>query len=268
MINATDIVVRMESALDAENSLTVNGRYNWNRDFKPAINYAQEWMVSLFSAVFAENKFTEENLADLLNIRIWKTNKYSRFVFQPSVVGHKLWTTIGVYPNPEIYPNTPIVQTDLFQSVYSFAHSYIKAYKSAKRITSEEVNLNRKNPFAAGNEVTICDELIECAYKTTTNFAGGYNSATGTDINGNEALLFEPEISLYPDTRYANVNVAMEYLKFPTSVVNLTDNIEFPLSMANIIIEKSLEWIAYKQGTSELKQVTKEDIAKLTVLMS
>lgn len=253
MIPVQDIITRCESALDAEGF----DRYTFERDFRPAINYAQEWLTSLFSAAFGSNKFNEENLTDLSFVKIWKTNRFSRFVFQHSEVGNRLWTIIGIYPGCEIYPDTVIPQPNLLQSVYSPDHSYVKAYKSCTRRTSEEMNINRLNPFSAGNEVVICDELRDYAYKTMTDYVGGYDSSTTPE---------KVEIQIFPE--YANKVLAMEYLKYPETIVNQGDNIEFPLSVSNMIVDKTLEFISFKQSSTPLKSASEQDLNKLITLMS
>lgn len=260
MIIAQNIVDRMKAALDAEQSTTTIGRYEWLRDFQPAINYAMEWMVSLCNSAFAKKKFTEENLTDLVYVRVWKTNLYSRFVFRQADTGMNLWTIVSVYPNPILTPDTIIPQPDLTKSVYAPTYSYLKSYDNAKRLTAEEVNPNRRNPFEAGNEVVVCPELIDYAYKSPTNYAGGYDPTITTVVPLDNA-----EIEILP--AYANKNVAMEFLKVPTSVVNPTDNIEFPQSMENILFDKALNFITYKRGDSDLKAVTDEDVKNLASLI-
>ena len=47
MIPVTTIINRIKSALDAEGF----DHYKFNEDFKPAINYAQDWITQLYSRV-------------------------------------------------------------------------------------------------------------------------------------------------------------------------------------------------------------------------
>ncbi len=253
MIPAQTIRDGITSALDAEGY----ERYTWARDFRPAINYAQEWLTGLFASALGSNKFNEEALQDLSFSRIWKTNQFSRFVFQSSEVGHSLWTITAISLECTIYPNTDIPQPDLTQSVYSPIHSFVKSYKSAKRLSSEETNMNRLNPFSAGNEIVTCPELVEYAYKSLTNYDGGYDPSTGTS---------EVEIEILPS--YANRILCMEYLKYPSPLVNQTDSIEFPLTVTDMLITKSLEFISYKQAGTPLRQASADDMNKLITLMT
>lgn len=253
MIPAVQIIDRIQSALDSEGF----DRYTWERDFRPAINYAQEWVTSVFSSAMGSNKFNEEGLQDLSYSRIWKTNRFSRFVFQPSIVGHNLWTIVAIYPECIVTPATDIVQPNLDQSVYSPTHSFVSSYKSAARKTAEEMNLNRLNPFAAGNEVVTCPELMDYAYKSLTNYTGGYDpSVSGSDM----------EIEILPS--YKNKVLCMEYLKYPTPLVNEVDSVEYPLSIMNMIVEKALGFISFKQAGTPLNQASNADLDKLITLMA
>lgn len=253
MIPAAQIINRIQAALDSEGY----ERYTWARDYRPAINYATEWVTGVFSSAMGSNKFNEEALQDLSYSRIWKTNRYSRFVFQPSIVGHNLWTITAIYPECRIIPDTDIVQPDLDQSVYSPTHSFRDSYKSAARKTAEEMNLNRLNPFSPGNEVVVCQELKDYAYKSLTNYAGGYDPS----VSGSEM-----EIEILPS--YANRILCMEYLKYPTPLTNDTDSVEYPLSIINMIVEKALNFLAFKQGNTPLLQASNDDLNKLITLMS
>jgi hypothetical protein len=253
MIPAIQIVDRIEAALDAEGF----ERYTWDRDYCPAINYAQEWVTSVFSSALGSNKFNEEALQDLTYSRVWKTNMYSRFVFQPGNVGQNLWTIIGIYPECVVTPLTDIVQPDLTKSVYSSIHSYVSGYYSAGRVTAEEMNMNRRNPFHTGNEIVTCAELKTYAYKTTTNYRGGYiPSSSVSDV----------EIEIFPS--YKNSILCMEYLKYPTPIVEDTDSVEYPLAIINMIVEKALYFISTKQAGVPLQQSSDAEMNKLITLMS
>jgi len=253
MIPVLQIVERMNAALDAEGF----ERYTWDRDYRPAINYAQEWITGVFSSALGSNKFNEEALQDLTYNRIWKTNAYSRFVFQSSLVGHSLWTVIGIYPDCVITPDTDIVQSDITKSVFSSKHSYVSSYNSAGRVTAEEMNINRRNPFFNGNEIITCPELRTYSYKTLTNYRGGYTPAVGVS---------NMEIEIFPS--YKNKILAMEYLKYPTPIVDEIDRVEYPLSIINMVVDKALNFIAAKQAGIPLQQASEGDLNKLITLMS
>ena len=261
MIPVSEIIARTEAALDAEGF----DRYTFVRDFRPAINYAQEWITGVFSSALGSNKFNEEALSDLSFVKIWKTNQFSRFVFQTAQVGHRLWTIVGIYPECEIYPDTSIAQSDLTKSVYSSSHSYVSSYKSCGRTTSEEMNLNRRNPFSPGNEIVTCEELRDYAYKSMTTYRGGYQPAPA-NVDDTVIPYEYMEIEIFPS--YANSILAMEYLKYPESIVLETDSIEYPHSIINMIVEQTLSFLAYKQSGTPLRQASEADLNKLITLMA
>jgi len=261
MIPVSEIITRTQAALDSEGF----GRYTFARDFRPAINYAQEWITGVFSSALGSNKFNEEGLSDLSFVKIWKTNQFSRFVFQTAQVGHRLWTIVSIYPECTIYPDTAIAQADLTKSVYSSTHSYVSSYKSCGRITAEESSVNRRNPFSPGNEIITCEELRDYAYKSMTTYRGGYQPSPG---NVDDVIIpYEyMEIQIFP--AYNNRVLAMEYLKYPASVSLEADSIEYPHSIINMIVEQTLNFLAYKQSGTPLRQASETDLNKLITLMA
>lgn len=249
MIPVQTIITLATSALDGEGF----DRYTFDRDWKPAISYAQNWLINAFSSVLGDKKFPEENLSDLVFNRIFLTNQFSRFVFD--IPNEDIWTILNISINPTIYPNTSIAQPDLTKSVYSPLHSFVRAYKSAKRETAEEVNINRLNPFASGNEKTTCEELKEYGYKLYTNYEGGYTPGTE-----------KQEIEILPT--YANQVLALEYIKKPSDILTVNDSIEFPTVLTDLVVSKTLLFVSYKQSNVPLTQASQTEITNLINLMS
>lgn len=255
-ILATDIIDRMESALDAEGF----ERYTFDNDYRQAINYAKEWMVVLFNAAFSEKKVSEENLRELIKVRIWRTSMFSRIALDEAVIGDRIWTIAAVYPEITYNGVVPAAVVGNTASVFCPNANYLRSYKSAKRLTLEEVNLNRRNPYAYGNEVTTCDELREYAYL----FPADYN-VVGP---GRSGYFSTPawEIEILPS--FPLDLTAIAYLKYPEDITLVTDSIPFPAALTNMLVDKSLEWISYKQGDStNLKGVTQQDIVTMAKLM-
>jgi len=251
MISVQSLVSRLESATDSEGF----DHYTFGRDWRYAIDYGVEFCTQVLDRILGKTRFTEERLSDLLYTGIWKTNAFSRFEFNETAVGQKLWAIVAIYPNPVIEPNTAVAQPNLNLSVYSNAHSFIKGYKSAWRVTSEEVSINRKNPFAPGNEYhDECEELAEYGYLSPVNYGGGYHTP---------ATMKEITITPY----YVNKVLAMQYISYPEPVTAITDNVAFPTSMTNMIVEAALNFITWKRGDSNLTQITDTDIKQLTSLL-
>jgi len=252
MIPVQTIVDRISSALDAEGF----SRYNFDDDFAPAINSAQEWLVSAYSRVFNENKFSEENLKELIRIRMWVTSTYSRVAINETELGASVWSIVAVYPELTSrvgYTGTLATSDDVEKSAYCPSASYLKSYKSAKRTTLEKVNVNRNNPFAQGNEIDTCADTKEYSYLLFVDYSGAYTPSPLWEL---EIL---PNVGLEP--------VAIAYLEQPTEITLITDSLQFPPSITNLVVDKSLEFISRKQGdNTTLKDVSSEDVSVLMQL--
>lgn len=250
-IQVQEIVNRTTSALDAEGS----DRYRFDQDFAPAINYAIEWTVSAFNDAFSQSKLSGESLRELNNVGIWQANNFSRIAFDESSVGKKLWTIIAVYPKPEVFPyKSPIPNPNKVLSEFIKDTSFVKSVYSAKRLTQEEWNDNVKNVFMPGNNI-LNGEMMEYAYLDSANYSSSSYNNPGIY-----------EIEVRPSV--ANEYVAMAYLAKPERVSTISDSVSFPESLTNIIIEKVLNFIAYKQGDgTNLYGVTSADISRLISLM-
>lgn len=250
MIAVQTVVDRMKSVLDAEGS----DRYLFDQDFKPAINSAIDWLVAVFNAAFSDKKLSEEDLRELVKTTIWQANSYSRIRFDETALGYKIWTILGISPEPTITPATippslPSPETSVYRSDLSF----IDSEYSARRLSIEEWNENRKNVFSAGNEV-ISNSLKSYAYLGHGNYgSSNYNA-------GGEEIQIRPSV--------AEQFVAVTVLKNPDKITQITDDIEFPSPIIDILYQKALNFIAYKQGDqTTLFTVTSRDVATLVKLM-
>ena len=250
MISVQTIVDRLNSALDNEGY----DHYTFDRDYRYALSYAQEFVCSVLDRTIGKTRFVEERLSDLLYTNCWVTNQYSRFSFEEPVIGRKLWAIIAIYIDPTIVP-VAYTQADINKSVYLRNYSYISSYKSAWRVTAEEHSMNSNNPFAPGNKYhEDCEELNEYGYLSPVNLGSGYNAAPGVK-----------EITM---TRsYVNRVLAMQYIAYPNPIMFVTDNLPFPPSMADMILNKALYFISMKRGDVPLPQVTENDVKQLTGLL-
>ena len=104
-ILVSDIVSRCESALDAEGF----ERYLFDNDYRPAINYAMEWIVSVFNKAFAENKLSEESMRELVFAKVFITSAHSRINLNDlNSINNEVWSILAVYPEIEymgVLPN-------------------------------------------------------------------------------------------------------------------------------------------------------------------
>lgn len=248
MILFQEVHNRILSALDAEGT----EKYTFEQDTKYAVNGAMEILVTWFNQAFAQKKLVPENLKDLTKVKIWKLNSYSRFSFDEAAVGHPIWTTFAIYPRPIVNKSSTPISADKTNSESQFMPklSFIKSMQSAKRLTFEEWNENQNNAFMPGNSV-LKGDLTEFAYLDAADFSS-------TTYTGNSD---KAEWTLRPDI--PNELVAMAYLKYPTPVQQITDSLEFPVSLTDLITELCLNKMAYKQPTQSLFAATDQNINRL-----
>ena len=246
-----EIVDRSKAALDAEG----DERYLFDQDFKPAIRYACEWVVSAFNDAFAQNKLSGEALKELVKVSVWQTNQFSRVAFDETTVGKKLWSILAVYPNPKTIPFQSAVPLAVPEESRFYPNlSHESSISTAKRLTLEEWNDNQKNVFMAGN-VTLVGDLVDYAY---LDFAD-YSSSSYNDPG-----IYEIEIRPVLKNKF----VTIAYLQRPVEISLISDSVEFPESLTNIITEKTLNYISYKQGDgTNLYGITEQDVNRLVTLM-
>ncbi len=247
MIPVTKIISQVESMLDAEGF----DHYAFDEDYKPAINYAQDWITQLYSRLMSERKFSEEMLRELTYIRVWYTSIYSRLHLGGigmTDIGGQVWTVLGVYPEPETAGTwTPPVQDSAIS--YLTTLLYKKSRHSAFKTNFERSNLNISNPFENGNEV-IQGDLRSYGYIPIVNY-GVFQEIR--------------EIQITPD--YPTQYVAVAYLLQPTDITATTDNIKFPKTLLPLIVNKTAQFISTKQGDrTNLYSVTGDDINSLIQL--
>lgn len=248
MIPVQTIVDRVTSILDAEGS----DRYLFDQDFKPAINLTKDWVVAVFNKAFADKKLSEENLKELVQTKIWTTSTFSRIHIDPAVVN--VWTILGIKPKPTVYPSTsiPTVGGTPDASTLEAGVSYISSDFSARRLTVEEWNENKNNIFEAGNNITTVS-FTEYAYLNQGDYSSSAYSTAG-------------ELEIRPDISTEFVGIT--YLRYPADVTLIGDNIEFPQTLTDIIVNKVLNYISFKQGDrTNLFTVSGQEVATLAKLM-
>ena len=251
MIAVQEISNRLDSVLDAESS----DRYTFNEDYKPAINYAVEWICTVLNRAYSESKLTEENLGELTKVSVFQTNLFSRFKMDSAQMGHFVWTILSVMPEIEFTPTNavPTIFADNSVSIYRADVSYVKGQFSAKRLTSEEWEENERNPFAAGNTI-FTNSLKKYAYLNMTDYSG-------TNYTENQ-----PQIEIRPTV--LRKFIAVRYLMYPTLVVGQNDQIELPKTLTNLVFDKAASFISRKQGdNTNLYSVSSEDVNVLTKMI-
>lgn len=250
MISVQSLVDRMESLLDAEGS----DRYTFQNDYKPAITSSVEWLQSVFNKAFADKKLSEENLQDLIRSVVYQTNSFSRVKLDATNLGFKVWSILKVNPEPQVFPANSIVDpvANLYTSKFRPDLSFIKSNFSASRLTTEQWENAHQNIFEAGNSF-MNGSLKTYAYLNYSNYSSS-------------SYLTGPEIEIQPEI--PNEFVAFQLLKYPTPILLITDSVEFPESLTNLVVQKALNFISVKQGDqTNLYAVTSKDIMNLVQLM-
>lgn len=244
MITALDVTEKAASALDA-NSLTGGSgdRYRFDRDYRFGINYGIDRLVEFVDRKMGSNKFSEEALRELRKAYVFQTNSYSKINIPEWV-----WSISDVMPKCTITQPTYTLNTGpAFMSFYRNDLTFLNSVYSCDRKTDDEWNLEQEDPFAAGYEKENRN-IVSYAYHEME------------DINNGDYQVNRPkEITIRGAV--PNELVGVRLIKVPTQVVSITDILEFPKSMTNLLVELCLLWIAYKQGDqTNIHQLSLQDI--------
>ena len=254
MIIASELITGLVAALDAEGSQ----RYSFDRDYKPAINYAIDYYVSAFNFAFGMKKLSEENLRELTRTRVWQTSKYSRIHFDPADIGEEVWSLLVVAPEPTLDPQiAPLDNPSPEESMFIPTEdtTFVRSEYSAGRQTFEEWNQSFNNVFMPGN-VTLNNKFKTYAYKNFTHFNPGELA--------NE-IISEIEVRPYLD----NQLVGVTYIVYPPKITATDSTVFFPKTMMNLMTSKALQFISWKQGDqTNLFSVSQKDVQDLVNLMS
>jgi len=245
MINVSDIVIDMKAALDAEGS----DYYTEAEDYIPAINRAMDHVIAIFNRAFSENKLSEENLRELIDIKLYQLSSSSSLTFTAETL-NDVWTISAIYPLPRTLPlvPTPPLSTSASSQEYASTNKFLGGNKSAKKRTLEDWNDTEGNPFEKGNTTIITGDLVEYAYLP-------FSSQTITNI------IIRPAIN--------NGVCGVAFLMYPPRVEDSAGRIPFPSVVRNLLSSKALRYISEKQGdSSTLLSVTDIDVKELTELLT
>lgn len=222
MILASDIIVDLKAALDAEGS----DYYTEAQDYIPAINRAMDYIVTVFNKAFAENKLSEENLRELIQIKLYQLSSTSSLTFDAQELA-TIWSVYALYPKPRTTPAsiTPLTPSTESQEIANA--TFLGGDKSTKRRTLEDWNDTEGNPFESGNSIVTTGDLVEYAHLSFASQAVTY-------------------IQIRPDI--PNAVCAVAFLNYPTHVEDAADGIPFPAVLRNMVTSRALHYIATKQG--------------------
>ncbi len=247
MIPFVDIENRMKAFLDAEGS----DYYDTDRDIIPAVNAAQEWILSVLQLAAEQKKFDLEVLRDLVRVDVFNSTVDSRVSFDVFPV--EPWTILAVYANPVTGSTGAAgptqIQLDADKNTLYRDDLYHKTSEdSADRKSLEEWATNKDNPLVAGYDGSIwCSSLTLFSYLNPINY------------NPDSVVTINRELEIRPNLNRGLVSIF--YVSTTTKITSAADNVEFPVSAKNLLVERALKYIAFKQGDgTTLASITTDDI--------
>lgn len=246
MTQASVLFGRVRSMLDDDNSV----RYTETDDLVPAINSAIGYIQTVYSAAFEQKQLQPFALSELTEPWIFtptvfgntaKVNLNSSGVAGAEpIFNDKVWTIIGVDPNPSINNATP--DTFLFST-----------NRLAKRLTMEEWNYALEDPFTPGYEDVPADFARACY--------------VGPGLYGNTS---DPYLMLRPASMFTESGdrvVVWVLLKHDTITAG-TDSVKFPVTVHPLIEQKMLQYITYQNDDDRLFKITDKEVKELIQLMN
>lgn len=248
MIQAQDLRNQLAFALDAEGS----DHYRDVEDYLPAMNAAVKWLTNVINSALGRDKLGEEFFRDLTYSGVFRTDDCSRVSL--NVFPNDVWSVLSVFVEPttrDIAGQVPPVITEDTDSYFMNNLLHKGSYKSCKRLSIEEWATSRPNPFEDGYDGDqICDDLKQYAYLNPINYENTNSGTTANEIEVRPAII--------------NDNITIFWVKKPATLVDITDQIEFPESVFQLLFNKALNYISYKQGDqTTIHSVTDRDIALL-----
>ena len=272
MILVSDVINGIKAELDAVGS----DRYTNDRDYFPALNKAQEWLVTLFNAAFGTNKITEESLRELIVTRIYVCNQFSRLNLYDTIdqsdtplYQDYIWSILGVHPNCKVIdeigdlaPDPTLFSNKLRSVKTAYLMAPDKDNKTAERLSLEEWEFVDDNIFMRGNG-GVTNGYASYSYlnwKENAPLDPGFTIYDQSQSTG-------PEIEIKPVL--SNKYVGVTYLATPAKILNESDIIKFPETLRVVLIQKSVDYITRKSYDREaLYQITTQDMNNLISLMT
>jgi hypothetical protein len=248
MIQVQELRNQLAFALDAEGS----DHYRDDLDYIPAINAAVNWLTNVVNSALGKDKIGEEFFQDITYSGVFKTDDCSRISLNS--FPNEVWTILAVYIDPltkEISGETAPDVTDTSNSYFMNNLLHKSSFISCKRLSIEEWATSRPNPFEDGYDGDqICCELKRYAYLAPVNYN---NTSKGVTAN---------ELEVRPGV--INDNLTIFWVKKPDTITSIGEEIEFPNSVFQLLFNKALNYISYKQGdNTTIHSVTDKDIALL-----
>jgi len=251
MISALELRRQLAFALDAEGS----DHYRDDTDYIPAINASIKWLTAVINSAFGQNKIGEEFFRDIAYSGVFQTDEDSRVSLK--VFPNEVWSILAIYikPTTKSYGTKPLFE-DVTISYFRSDLYFIESGLDCKRLTLEEWARNKKNPLEPGYDGDqLCDDLKRYSYLNPINHRN-----SNTDFFHSEEIEVRPKVE--------NDLITVFWVKKPTLIAAINDNIEFPDSCFQLLFDKALNYISFKQGDqTNLYSVSERDISQLLNIM-
>jgi hypothetical protein len=236
MILASDLVADLQFLVDDENS----DRYDFDNDYKPAINGAVRYIMSAFDKAFERGSLSPTIFNELLYGQVTAVTTLPLVdavkvaITNPLINSETLWRLVGVDP-------TPVVS----------GSDYVMA----------GARLAKFVPFIESGDMN--DDPFEPGYSSVATDVKGYSY---THIN-----------TITPDATPAQYlvvrpkppgSVGIIHLRTPTKVVLTSTEFEFPPVLYQPVLMKAYQYMMIQAGKQPIQniQISDKDVQELVAI--
>lgn len=256
MITYAAIKSDIAASLDSEG----NDAFIDQLDYVPAINKAQDYLMSIILPKLGSKKFNEEVLKGLIQTRIFQPSIYSR-IYVDQVIS--TWGLISIMVNPVVAippapstPFTPVAVGSPDESAMLTNMIYVSGGSGCRRLNSQEWVSNQNNP--------LLDSYVP-SESNPVNLNYGY--ITHIDNLSTIDPVMPYEITIRPFIN--NITpVAITYAKYPTRVTfPALNNLDWNPIFQQLLVKASLKFMMEKVGDeTTIYNITEKDIE--TIIMN
>ncbi len=216
----------------------------------PAINAAMRWLMSTVSLGLHQKRFSEEVFKKIIRLKVFQTNTLGRIL-----IDEQFYSILNVQPLPTCLPNSdPDLTGDAYDSEdMSEDKHYVSGSYQCHRITSEQVNHYKGNPFKAGNTTqTVLSELTVFSYYSPIQYGIWEENVPGAYLE------------IFPSTLVSRKLCAITYIETQDEITALDDELNFDDNFINILAAKTTSFLTLKQGDyTTVHNVSEQDVIQL-----
>lgn len=252
-------VAEIKDAMRANLGVRGSQRYVDDLHYVPSIRDASRTFKAFVNSLLAENKGSEELLAELSRVRVFQTNIDGGVVLTPAQLGHSVWTVLAVYPEPVLGSSNPnvvsvnpvplpaLAEQSLFRSDLRLIRP---GNKPCKRITLEQVPHSERSRFMPGSERLVGTPQMTYAYYIVRREVGRFTTGSW-------------ELIILPASVTGRTLVGISYLEEDAPIQTINDTLPYPGTAFKLITELALNSISIRQGLKPMYEVTVESVRAL-----